>query len=47
VRATSMEPCNLTPPRVECATTAGEKDEDVARHVRVCEDRDQSVKLFD
>jgi xyloglucan fucosyltransferase len=46
VRVTSMEPCNLTPPRVECAT-AGEKDEDVARHVRVCEDRDQSVKLFD
>lgn len=46
-RAVSMEPCNLTPPRgVECRRGAAARD-DVARHVRVCEDFHDGVKLFD
>uniref|UniRef100_A0A0D3GZ49 Fucosyltransferase n=1 Tax=Oryza barthii TaxID=65489 RepID=A0A0D3GZ49_9ORYZ len=50
-RAVSMEPCNLTPPRVgeaECREMAAVVDkEDVARHVKVCEDFDRGVKFFD
>ncbi|KAJ1287506.1 hypothetical protein BS78_02G015200 [Paspalum vaginatum] len=46
-RAVSMEPCNLTPPRdVECRGEAVDKD-DLARHVRVCEDWKDGVKFFD
>ncbi|WVZ61619.1 hypothetical protein U9M48_011467 [Paspalum notatum var. saurae] len=46
-RAVSMEPCNLTPPRdVECRGKAVDK-EDLARHVRVCEDWEHGVKFFD
>ncbi|WVZ61629.1 hypothetical protein U9M48_011477 [Paspalum notatum var. saurae] len=46
-RAVSMEPCNLTPPRdVECRGEAVDK-EDLARHVRVCEDWKNGVKFFD
>uniref|UniRef100_A0A0D9X6S5 Fucosyltransferase n=1 Tax=Leersia perrieri TaxID=77586 RepID=A0A0D9X6S5_9ORYZ len=47
-RAVSMEPCNLTPPRVEmeCRGKAVDK-EDLARHVKVCEDYDKGVKFFD
>ncbi|PAN09308.1 hypothetical protein PAHAL_2G013100 [Panicum hallii] len=48
-RAVSMEPCNLTPPRgVECRRSeAADDGGDVARHVRVCEDFHDGVKLFD
>ncbi|KAF0900646.1 hypothetical protein E2562_033529 [Oryza meyeriana var. granulata] len=47
-RAVSMEPCNLTPPRVgeECRGKAVDKD-DLARHVKVCEDDGRGVKFFD
>ncbi|TKW30206.1 hypothetical protein SEVIR_2G020400v4 [Setaria viridis] len=50
-RAASMEPCNLTPPRgVECRARPvdgdGEED-DLARHVRTCEDDGDGVKFFD
>ncbi|XP_008651984.1 probable fucosyltransferase 8 isoform X2 [Zea mays] len=46
-RAVSMEPCNLTPPLgVECRGKPVDK-EDLARHLRVCEDSKDSVKLFD
>ncbi|KAJ1287507.1 hypothetical protein BS78_02G015300 [Paspalum vaginatum] len=49
-RAVSMEPCNLTPPRgprgVRCRGKAVDK-EDLARHVRVCEDWGKGVKFFD
>ncbi|XP_008671019.1 probable fucosyltransferase 8 isoform X2 [Zea mays] len=46
-RAVSMEPCNLTPPlRVHCQGKPVDK-EDLARHLRVCEDSKVSVKLFD
>ncbi|GJN24351.1 hypothetical protein PR202_gb12088 [Eleusine coracana subsp. coracana] len=51
VRAVSMEPCNLTPPLVECGGGPGgskdDDDADVVRHVKVCEDFDRGVKLFD
>ncbi|KAF8713939.1 hypothetical protein HU200_027921 [Digitaria exilis] len=47
-RAVSMEPCNLTPPRgVTCSRGMAVDGEDVARHLKVCEDRQQGVKLFD
>uniref|UniRef100_A0A0E0LTX5 Fucosyltransferase n=1 Tax=Oryza punctata TaxID=4537 RepID=A0A0E0LTX5_ORYPU len=49
-RAVSMEPCNLTPPRVgeeECRRKAAVDKEDLARHVKVCEDFDRGVKFFD
>jgi len=47
-RALSMEPCNLTPPRgVECRRGEAVEGDDVARHVRVCEDFHNGVKLFD
>ncbi|RLN34510.1 putative fucosyltransferase 8 [Panicum miliaceum] len=46
-RAVSMEPCNLTPPRgVECRRGTAVDGDDVARHVRVCEDFQDGVKLF-
>lgn len=46
-RAASIEPCNLTPPRgVECRSRPADKD-DLARHVRVCEDFKDGVKFFD
>jgi xyloglucan fucosyltransferase len=46
-RAVSMEPCNLTPPLgVECPGKPVDK-EDLARHLRVCEDSNDSVKFFD
>ena len=46
-RAMSMEPCNLTPPLgVECRGKPVDK-EDLARHLRVCEDSNDSVKFFD
>ena len=46
-RAVSMEPCNLTPPRgVECREKPAD-EEDLARHVRVCEDFKDGVKFFD
>ncbi|GJN10441.1 hypothetical protein PR202_ga28535 [Eleusine coracana subsp. coracana] len=50
VRAVSMEPCNLTPPFVECGPGSSKDDDDgddVKRHVKVCEDFDGGVKLFD
>ncbi|CAL5077876.1 unnamed protein product [Urochloa decumbens] len=48
-RAVSMEPCNLTPPSadVKCRSKEGVDGEDVARHVRTCEDKDGGVKFFD
>ncbi|KAG2594889.1 galactoside 2-alpha-L-fucosyltransferase-like [Panicum virgatum] len=47
-QAVSMEPCNLTPPRdVECRRGGAVDGDDVARHVRVCEDFHNGVKLFD
>ncbi|KAK3131922.1 hypothetical protein QOZ80_6AG0513420 [Eleusine coracana subsp. coracana] len=46
VRAVSMEPCNLTPPRVRCTGYAEDK-EDLAQHVKRCEDEPIGVKLFD
>ena len=46
-RAVSVEPCNLTPPRgLECQGKPVDK-EDLARHVRVCEDFKNGVKFFD
>jgi xyloglucan fucosyltransferase len=46
-RAVSMEPCNLTPPRgVDCRDKPAD-EEDLARHVRVCEDFKDGVKFFD
>ena len=49
-RAVSMEPCNLTPPwGVECrrgeAVAVG--GEDLASHLKVCEDWQKGLKLFD
>ncbi|TVU00502.1 hypothetical protein EJB05_54067, partial [Eragrostis curvula] len=46
VRAVSMEPCNLTPPRVTCRGYAEDK-EDLARHVMRCEDDQRGIKWFD
>lgn len=46
VRAMSVEPCNLTPPRVKCTGYADDK-EDLDRHVKRCEDEPIGVKLFD
>ncbi|XP_008651971.1 probable fucosyltransferase 8 [Zea mays] len=46
-RVVSMEPCNLTPPRgLECTDKPADV-EDLARHVRVCEDFNDGVKFFD
>jgi len=46
-RAVSMEPCNLTPPRgLKCRDKPAD-EEDLARHVRVCEDFKDGVKFFD
>ncbi|EER95810.1 probable fucosyltransferase 8 [Sorghum bicolor] len=48
-RAVSMEPCNLTPPLlgVQCQGKPVDK-EDLARHLRVCEDSPKdTVKFFD
>ncbi|KAG0541479.1 hypothetical protein BDA96_02G020000 [Sorghum bicolor] len=48
-RAVSMEPCNLTPPLlgVQCQGNPVDK-EDLARHLRVCEDSPKdTVKFFD
>uniref|UniRef100_J3MS76 Fucosyltransferase n=1 Tax=Oryza brachyantha TaxID=4533 RepID=J3MS76_ORYBR len=48
-RAVSMEPCNLTPPRAgdeECRGKAVDVD-DLARHVRPCDDHDKGVKFYD
>nr|CAB3469963.1 unnamed protein product [Digitaria exilis] len=48
VRAVSMEPCDLAPPRVRCKGYPVDKDkEDVARHVKGCEDDRGGIKLFD
>nr|CAB3467442.1 unnamed protein product [Digitaria exilis] len=48
VRAVSMEPCDLAPPRVRCKGYPADKDkEDVARHVKGCEDDRGGIKLFD
>ncbi|KAF8713933.1 hypothetical protein HU200_027915 [Digitaria exilis] len=47
-RAVSMEPCNLTPPRgVKCRSSKTVDGEDLARHLKVCEDYWKGVKLFD
>nr|CAB3455551.1 unnamed protein product [Digitaria exilis] len=47
-RAVSMEPCNLTPPRgVKCRSSKAVDGEDLARHLKVCEDYWKGVKLFD
>ncbi|TVU12093.1 hypothetical protein EJB05_45720, partial [Eragrostis curvula] len=45
VRAVSMEPCNLTPPRVKCR--GYNEDKDLAQHVKGCEDHRIGVKLYD
>ncbi|WVZ82002.1 hypothetical protein U9M48_029319, partial [Paspalum notatum var. saurae] len=48
VRAVSMEPCNLTPPRAACkGADAVDKDgeDDIARHVKACEDERTGIKL--
>ncbi|CAN6209183.1 unnamed protein product [Urochloa humidicola] len=47
-RAVSMEPCNLTPPPagVTCRAKAVD-EEDLARHLKVCEDWTKGVKLYD
>ncbi|XP_062197756.1 galactoside 2-alpha-L-fucosyltransferase-like [Phragmites australis] len=46
LQAVSMEPCNLTPAREECRGKAVDK-EDLARHIKVCEDFQGGVKFFD
>ncbi|KAF8731358.1 hypothetical protein HU200_016414 [Digitaria exilis] len=47
-RAVSMDPCNHKPPRgVVCWRGMAVDRDDLARHVRVCEDYDIGVKLFD
>ncbi|XP_034583057.1 galactoside 2-alpha-L-fucosyltransferase [Setaria viridis] len=46
-RAVSMEPCNLTPPwGVKCTAKAVD-GEDLARHLKVCEDWGKGLKLFE
>jgi xyloglucan fucosyltransferase len=46
-RAVSMEPCNLTPPwGVRCKAKAVD-GEDLARHLKVCEDWGKGLKLYD
>ncbi|CAL5091853.1 unnamed protein product [Urochloa decumbens] len=47
-RAVSMEPCNLTPPPPDVKCRAKVVDEeDLARHLKVCEDWTKGVKLYD
>ncbi|CAN6170664.1 unnamed protein product [Urochloa humidicola] len=47
-RAVSMEPCNLTPPPPELKCRGQAVDgEDLARHLKVCEDWTKGVKLYD
>ncbi|KAF8713934.1 hypothetical protein HU200_027916 [Digitaria exilis] len=47
-RAVSMDPCNHKPPRgVVCRRGMAVDRDDLAHHVRVCEDYDIGVKLFD
>ncbi|RLM84891.1 galactoside 2-alpha-L-fucosyltransferase-like [Panicum miliaceum] len=45
-RAVSMEPCNLTRPGAKCQGMAVD-GEDLARHLKVCEDWQKGLKLFD
>ncbi|CAO1939906.1 unnamed protein product [Urochloa humidicola] len=47
-QAVSMEPCNLTPPPADLKCRAKAVDEeDLARHLKVCEDWTKGVKLYD
>ncbi|CAL5077190.1 unnamed protein product [Urochloa decumbens] len=46
-RAVSMEPCNLTPPPdVKCRAKFVD-EEDLTRHLKICEDWTKGVKLYD
>ncbi|KAJ1258559.1 hypothetical protein BS78_10G084800 [Paspalum vaginatum] len=50
VRAVSMEPCNLKPPRAACKggdPVDKDGEDDLARHVKACEDERTGIKLFD
>ncbi|KAL6614284.1 hypothetical protein ACP70R_036554 [Stipagrostis hirtigluma subsp. patula] len=49
-RAVSMEPCNLEPPRAKCQGQdqgMSVDKEDLARHVKACEDDHRGIKFYD